>query len=61
MPCTGLKYQEGGLPGGPVVKTLHFHFRGTGSIPGWGTKILHAPWRGQKKKTKVPGGLAGLG
>ena len=22
------------FPGGPVVKTLHFHCRGTGSIPG---------------------------
>ena len=22
---------------------------GTGSIPGWGTKILHATWCGQKK------------
>ena len=25
---------------------------GTGSIPGWGTKILHAAWCGQKKKEK---------
>ena len=23
-----------------------------GSIPGWGTKILHAVWSGQKKKTR---------
>ena len=28
---------------------------GMGSIPGRGTKILHAAWRGQKKK-KVQGG-----
>ena len=27
--------------GSPVVKTLHFHCRGMGSIPGQGTKILH--------------------
>ena len=25
---------------------------GTGSIPGWGTKIPHAPRRGQKKKER---------
>ena len=49
------------FPGNPVVKTSPSNAGGAGSIPGWGTKILHAPWRGQKKKTKVPGGLAGLG
>ena len=26
---------------------------GTGSIPGWGTKIPYAAWRGKKKKVKV--------
>ena len=36
------------FPGYPVVKTLHFHERGWGSIPGWGTKIPHAVWCGQK-------------
>ena len=25
---------------------------GTGSIPGWGSKILHAAWHGQKNKRK---------
>ena len=30
------------LPWKSVVKTLHFHCRGTGSIHGSGTKILHA-------------------
>ena len=25
---------------------------GTDSIPGWGTKILHATWHGRKKKNK---------
>ena len=40
------------FPGGPVVKTLHFHCRGKGSIPGWGTKIPHATPHGQKKERK---------
>ena len=26
---------------------------GMGSVPGWGTKILHAEWCGQKKRTLV--------
>ena len=37
-------------PGGPVVRTWHFHCSGPGSIPGWGTKILQATWWSQKKK-----------
>ena len=28
--------------GGPVIEMPRFHSRGTDSIPGWGTKILHA-------------------
>ena len=28
---------------------------GMGSIPGWGTKILHAVWRGQNKQTTYNG------
>ena len=32
------------FPGGPVVKTLCFYFKGVGSIPGWGTMILYAAW-----------------
>ena len=36
-----------GLSGGLVVKTLPFHSKGHGSIPGWGTKIPHAAWHGQ--------------
>ena len=43
---------EGGFPGGPVVRTPHFHCRGPGSIPGQGTKILQAERRGKKKKKK---------
>ena len=30
------------FPGGPVVRIWCFHCRGPGSIPGQGTKILHA-------------------
>ena len=42
-------YRE--FPGGPVVRTLHFH--GPGSIPGRGTKIPQAKFRDQKQnKTK---------
>ena len=41
------------FPGGPVVKTLRFHCRGTGLIPGQGTKIPHATWCGPKKKKKL--------
>ena len=33
-----------------MVETLSFHCRGTGLIPGWGTKIPHIMWHGQKKK-----------
>ena len=37
------------FPGGPVVRTLSFYCRGTGSIPGQGTKILHATWPARKR------------
>ena len=33
--------------GGPVVKTLHFHRRGTVFLPGRGTKIPYAVWYNQ--------------
>ena len=29
------------FPGGPVVKILHFQFRGCRFYPGWETKIPH--------------------
>ena len=32
------------FPGGPVVKTSHFHYRGHGFNPRLGTKILHIGW-----------------
>ena len=43
------------FPGGPVVKTLHFHCRwggGTSSNPGWGTKIPHGMQCGQNLKSQ---------
>ena len=36
---SALKEQTREFPGGPVVRTLPFHCRGTGLIPGRGTKI----------------------
>ena len=39
-----------------MVKQLRFHAsnaEGMGLIPGWGTKIPHAEWWGQKKKKKT--------
>ena len=36
------------FPGSPVVKTLCFHCRVAGSIPGWGTGIAHAMRHDQK-------------
>ena len=49
-------HQIQAFPGSPVAKTLGFHCRGKGSIPGWGTKIpTCGTWWGQKnnlQKTK---------
>ena len=36
------EHLQGDFPGGPVVKTLPSNTEGTGSIPGWEAKILHA-------------------
>ena len=44
--------KEKDFQGHPVVKSLHFTIGNIGSIPGWRTKILHAPSNGQKKKKK---------
>ena len=41
------------FPGGPVVKTLHFHCRGHEFDPGWRTKISQATQCGQKKKKEI--------
>ena len=43
-------------PGGPVVKILPSNAGGTGSIPGWGTKIPHTSWpKNQNMKQKQYG------
>ena len=39
-------------PEDPAVKTPSFEGKGEGLIPGWGTKIPHGLWCGQKKKKK---------
>ena len=44
-----IKYPHEDFPGGPVVRASTAE--GVGSIPGQGTKILHATRDGQKKKT----------
>ena len=44
---SNLRVMGGEFPGGPVVKTLCFHFRGL--ISGWGTKIPQAMWPKKKK------------
>ena len=40
------------FPRGSVVKNLPCNAGDMGSIPGQGTKILHATWRSKKKKKK---------
>ena len=37
------KMTPGDSPGGPVAKTAPSNAGGVGSIPGWATKIPHAP------------------
>ena len=34
-----------------MVRIWHFHCRDPGSIPGWGTEILHTLWH-RKERTK---------
>ena len=40
--CLLSENEEGDFPGGPVVKNPSCNAGDAGSIPGWGTKILHA-------------------
>ena len=40
------------FPGGPVVRTQHFHCQCPGLIPGRGTKTPEAARHSQKKKKK---------
>ena len=51
--CTNLNAL--GFPGGAVVKNPSANAGDTVSIPGQGTKILHAVWRGQNKQTTYNG------
>ena len=37
-----------GFPGGPVVRTWHFHHWGLDSVPGWETKIPQAACAAKK-------------
>ena len=39
--------------GGPMVKNPHFTAKGAGSIPGWGTKILHVMQCAPPKKDNL--------
>ena len=41
----------GDFPGGPMVRTLHFHCRGHGLDPWSGIKTPHALRCGKKKKS----------
>ena len=45
-----LKKRRREFPGGPVVRSQHFHCWGPGSIPGRGTKIPTSPVAWPKKK-----------
>ena len=58
LQITPFKTTQGGeFPGSLGVRTLCFNCRGMGSIPGWGTKMLHAKLPKEKKlkqKPKVP-------
>ena len=46
------------FPGSPVVKIPHFHWKGLGSTPGEGTKILQASGCGQRNQNNFPLELA---
>ena len=40
------------FPGSPVVGTQHFHCRGLGLVPGWGTKICKLLGTGEKERER---------
>lgn len=42
-----------GIPSCPVIRTLHFHSQGPGSVPGRGTKIPQHRGVGKKKKHAI--------
>ena len=45
-------FRLGNFPGGPAIKTSPSSAGSESSIPGWGTKILHAMW---PKKQNIKG------
>ena len=45
-----IKKTSGNFPGGPEVKTLHFHCREDRTDPRWDTKMLQAAWPKKKEK-----------
>lgn len=47
-----LNWLQKGIPGGLVIRTLHFHCRGPRLIPAQGTRILTSQV-GQKQKKKL--------
>ena len=44
---------SGEFPGGPVVRTQHFHYRGLGSIPGRGIKLRGAAKERKKERKEM--------
>ena len=54
-----IKIKTRGFPGGPVVRTLSFHCRGTSLLPGQGTNFPHAI-RQPKNKMKQTKNFLGL-
>ena len=45
-----IKKTSGNFPGGPEVKTLHFHCREHRTDPRWETKMPQAAWPKKKEK-----------
>ena len=43
----------GNFPGGPEVKTLHFHCREHRTDPSWETKMLQAAWPKKQKRQAI--------
>ena len=48
--CGLIKTRNGDFPGSPVAETLHPNIRGTGSIPGQGTRSCMPHSAAKKKK-----------
>ena len=57
LQCLVKRFTVWGIPGGPVVKTWHFHCHDQGSISGWRTKIPQATQLKKKKKRFMAGSI----